>query len=456
MNANSENPLGAFPYAALVPGHDGNLYGSCAYGGATGNGTIFRYTNSAFVNPTQPPLITTQPPAKLSGLAGTFATVSMAARGAPPLSFQWLKNRTNVLGDGGDISGSSASMISVGPLQAADAGSYSVIVTNNFGVTNSAITVLTVTPDNTPPGVKIVSPTTLARTNAPVFSGTASDNARVTNVVWWLTNRNGGPVLSNTAVLTRGGSNWSFVVTPFPGTNILAVQSVDSSGRVSTKATQTFFYKVTNSLGLFAGGDGVGSFTSGTTSVKNDAVPAIGAVLNIGEGYSIKAVAAPGSLFSNWVGTSVLGAFTNTNAVLPFVMQSNMVLTANFTTNFFLATRGTYNGLFYNTDAVAAESSGMLKSLLLGTNGTFSAQLLKAGTTYTLNGTFDVSGHFSNSVGSASAPGGPLKVNLNVDRDDPAHRRHHLQYPMAGRSHRRTGRNQFAVCGIYAVVRPAR
>jgi len=420
LNTNSENKVGANPSATLAVGRDGNLYGSCQYGGMHGTGTIFRYANANFVSPTLPPVITTRLPAKLSALAGTYLTLNAAAKGMPPLRAQWMKNKTNVLSDGGDISGSLTGALVLGPLHAADAGSYSVVVTNNSGGTTSAVVILTVTPDTTPPSVAIVSPAANARTNSPLFSGTASDNVRVTNVVWWLTNKNGGLLLSNNAPLTRGGSNWSFTATPFPGTNVLAVQSVDWSGNKSKFASRTFFYKVTSALGLQTGGDGTGSFSHEAASVKNDTVPANGALLNIGEGYSIQAVAGGNSLFSNWVSTWDLGALANpainTNAVLTFVMQSNMVLTANFVSNFFLPARGTYNGLFFNPTNVAAESSGMLKGLLLATNGTFSAQLLKSGTAYPLAGRFDVSGRYSNSLGKASAPGGLLKVHLEVDR----------------------------------------
>jgi hypothetical protein len=340
------------------------------------------------------------------------------AKGEPPLIWQWLKNKTNLLTDGGDILGSATGALTIGPLQFSDAGSYSLVVSNNFGATTSAVTVLTVTPNTTPPKVAIVSPAANARTNAPLFSGTASDLVRVTNVACWLTNRNGGPLQSGTAVLTNGGSNWSFVpLTLFPGTNVLAVQSEDWSCLTSKVASQVFFYKVTNALTLQALGDGTGSFKGAAASVRNDPVPANGVWLNIGEGYSIQAVVGTNSLFSNWVSASGPLVWTNTNAALAFVMQSNLVLTANFATNFFLAAHGIYNGLFFNADAVAQASSGMLKGLALATNGTFSAQLLRAGTTYTLSGGFDVSGRWSNSVGPASAPGGQLKVCLAVDRD---------------------------------------
>ncbi len=195
------------------------------------------------------------------------------------------------------------------------------------------------------------------------------------------------------------------------------MQSEDWSSLTSKPVSLSFFYKVTNALTLLRGGDGPGSFKGAAASVKNDPIPASGAWLNIGEGYSIQAVPGANSLFSNWVASNGEVSFRNTTAALSFVMQTNLVLTANFATNFFLPAHGTYNGLFFNTGAIAAESSGMIKGLSLATNGTFSAQLLKSGTTYALSGAFDVSGHYSNSVGSASASGGRLKVHLAVDRE---------------------------------------
>ena len=41
-NAVGDNPDGANPYARLTPGHDGTLYSTASYGGANGNGVIYR------------------------------------------------------------------------------------------------------------------------------------------------------------------------------------------------------------------------------------------------------------------------------------------------------------------------------------------------------------------------------------------------------------------------------
>ena len=39
-----DEPDGAFPAAALIEGSDGNLYGTTDIGGATGGGTVFKFT----------------------------------------------------------------------------------------------------------------------------------------------------------------------------------------------------------------------------------------------------------------------------------------------------------------------------------------------------------------------------------------------------------------------------
>jgi uncharacterized repeat protein (TIGR03803 family) len=40
------NTNGAYPRAALIPGNDGNFYGTAYYGGSNSLGTIFRVTTN--------------------------------------------------------------------------------------------------------------------------------------------------------------------------------------------------------------------------------------------------------------------------------------------------------------------------------------------------------------------------------------------------------------------------
>jgi len=84
-----------------------------------------------------PPVITSQP-ASLTVTTGTYATFSVAATGAPAPTFQWKKN-------GAAVAGATAATYTINPALAADAGSYTVTVTNAAGSVTSNAAVLTVT-----------------------------------------------------------------------------------------------------------------------------------------------------------------------------------------------------------------------------------------------------------------------------------------------------------------------
>ena len=321
LNTNSDNADGANPSAALTADGAGNLYGTCAAGGTNGSGVIFQVFGPDFI----PPFflsVTNPPPALTNTQVGASVTLSNLAQGFAPLSYQWLRNGTN-LTDGGDISGSLSDALIINPVSPRDVGSYALVISNTWGALTSSVTVLTVEP----PGIFISSPAPNAVISSPVFAGTAAnaplftntnpEEVRLTNVIFSITNLFHGSNITGLVPVTSGAggvSNWSFAVTPFPGTNILSVQSVDVSGNISPVASQTFFYEVPARLTVLTTGSGTGTFT-----VTN------GAMLNIGESYSN--TARPGSsVFSNWVSGGVISY----NPTLPFIMQSNLVLTADF------------------------------------------------------------------------------------------------------------------------------
>ncbi len=262
-----------------------------------------------------------------------------------------------------------------------------------------------------PPGVAISSPAANLRTAAPVFNGTASSNLRLTNVSYSLASSFTGSVSNGFATLIAGAgsvSNWMITnVNPSPGTNTLTVRSADAAGNVSAAVSRTSFYEVTNKLMVRQAGTGNGTF-KGAASIPGDVVPTNGAWLNLGEGYTITAVPGASSLFSNWVSP----AGVTVTPALSFIMQSNLVLTANFVSNFFPAAAGTYNGLFFPSNAVAAETSGMLYNFVLRNTGACSGSLLLAGKSYTISTNFDVSGH-------AACSAGQLQVDLALDSSTP-------------------------------------
>ncbi len=93
-------------------------------------------SDAAMLTVITPPSIGTPPASQLVN-AGATATFQVAASGTAPLSYQWLKNTVN-------LPGAIAATLVLNNVQAADAGAYSVVVTNTGGSATSAAATLTV------------------------------------------------------------------------------------------------------------------------------------------------------------------------------------------------------------------------------------------------------------------------------------------------------------------------
>jgi hypothetical protein len=77
------------------------------------------------------------PPASQTNLAGTTATLTVAALGTN-LTYHWLLNATNALTDGGAISGSATATLVISNVLGSNAGLYSVVVSNATAAVTSA------------------------------------------------------------------------------------------------------------------------------------------------------------------------------------------------------------------------------------------------------------------------------------------------------------------------------
>jgi hypothetical protein len=97
---------------------------------------------SALLTVTLPPLITTQPKGQ-TGIAGGTATLSLAARSAGPLGYQWCFKET-------PLPAGTSSTLTLSPLRPDQAGLYSAVVSNVAGSVTSAPVQLTVL---IPPGL---------------------------------------------------------------------------------------------------------------------------------------------------------------------------------------------------------------------------------------------------------------------------------------------------------------
>ncbi len=95
-----------------------------------------------FLNTNQTPTILSQPQSRTNN-AGTTASFSVAATSGLPLAYQWRKNGLN-LSDGGNVSGATNATLSLANVLRADAGSFSVVVSNSFNTVTSQTATLEV------------------------------------------------------------------------------------------------------------------------------------------------------------------------------------------------------------------------------------------------------------------------------------------------------------------------
>ena len=170
----------------------------------------------AILTPVILPPVFTQAPTDQSVLIGSAATFTAAVYGTPPYNYQWSFNGTPLLDDGVHIVGSATASLSISNLTTADAGSYSLTVTNVSGsATGPAILTVLVPPTITsqpvgrsvPPGLPTVFTAVASSIPAPGYQ--------------WLLNGTNLP-----------GATSSSYTNPAVGTNNLGFYQVIASNSV--------------------------------------------------------------------------------------------------------------------------------------------------------------------------------------------------------------------------------
>lgn len=380
---------GGFPTSTLIQANDGNLYGTTTSGGSLGNGTIFRIGNIA-------PVITSTL-ANRTNRMGTNAVFTATAKGSMPLRYQWQRAGLN-LTNGGNFFGVTSPTLVISNISGADAGKYTVVVTNSSGVAQASA-FLTVSVDAK---ASILSPATGKRGTNWVITGSASDSIHPFQVYAWVTNLNTGEV-SEPVLVANDTNRWTFTPTLLPGTNIVAVQTRNDLHNDSKIATRTFFQVELSLFSLSTNGNGS---VIATAAFPGEPRPIDGAMLNIGQGYRITAKPAQNFVFTNWSGT-----LSNNNPTLSFIMKPGMSLVANFVPNGFINMAGVYSGLIQETDA-RIESSGRLTSFKVNRDGTYSGKITLQGVIYPFSGSFDLSGNTTQAIKRAQ---GNLTVRMQLN-----------------------------------------
>lgn len=331
------------------------------------------------------PVHVTSGPASQTVTPGARVTLSATATGTAPLRYQWQLNEN-------PLPGKTNATLVLASAVPEDSGSYRVVVSNANGQDASdPATVLVV-----PPAPVVTSPTPRTFTTndgALLIHGTASTSAGVTRVEWSL---NGGAVQ-----LASGTTSWTATLSMMAGTNNFVVWAENVHGQ-STRVTNRYVFVQTPAISIQINGPGR------VSPIVN------GQLLSVSKTYSITAIPAANQLFSNWVGgTSQPFAVLGTNPALSFVMQSNLVLQANFVSNLFLSAQGSYHGLFGpNSEARGQLNSGSF-NFILTSAGVFSGRLTLGADSPALNGKFSVGGRSTVVVARAGKPS--LTVALQLD-----------------------------------------
>jgi len=238
VTAGGTAPLGYFWSKNNVPLTDGgNLSGSATatltvaavsandagnYSVLVSNAVGTATSTAAALTVILPPGITSQPAPQTQAVGGT-ANFFVTASGTAPLNYFWLKNGA-AIANGTKYSGVNASNLTVATLTSADAGNYSVIVSNLAGSVTSSAAALTVvsSPTITTPPANVA---VVAGGNAS-FTVTAAGSAPLT--YQWLKN---GSALAD-------GGNISGSATA--SLNLSAVSTNDAAG---------YSVAISNSLG---------------------------------------------------------------------------------------------------------------------------------------------------------------------------------------------------------------
>jgi hypothetical protein len=113
---------------ALAVDANGNV---CVTGSSQLGETDYDFVTIKYAPHTSPVIITQ--PASRAVTPGSTATFTVSADGIAPLSYQWIKNGTACLSDGGKVSGATTTALTIANAQKVDEAGYRVLITNTLG-----------------------------------------------------------------------------------------------------------------------------------------------------------------------------------------------------------------------------------------------------------------------------------------------------------------------------------
>jgi uncharacterized repeat protein (TIGR03803 family) len=376
---------GSGPTAGLTGGTNGNFFGVAPGGGKNKSGTLFQLSGFS-------PFIIQAPPSPVTAVSGDTVALSVIAGGTAPLSFQWEFNSNNVV-NGKNIAGATTPTLTLNNITPAQAGVYFVTVRNSAGQVASASAHVSVIPR---PTIGISTPQRGARIHSSslTVTGTTSGEVAVARVYYQLDD--GGWQL---ATSSDSWVHWRANVTMPLGIHEVDAFAESVLGTFSKTNSVAFSCEVTSAPVV------VEINGNGMVNPNLD-----GQFLQLGKSYSMTAVTPAGSVFAGWSGDVVTNA-----AKLVFVMESNLVLQANFQPDLFFTGKGNYNGLFQpSPEDVSPTNSGFVE-LNLTSRGMFTGFVQLGLKRTAMSGRFDIDGTAQVIVARRNL--NPLTINLVLASD---------------------------------------
>jgi hypothetical protein len=268
------------------------------------------------------------------------------------------------------------------------AGNYSltaqVVYDSGSTVASTAANVLVASLRDSPPTISAIpNQTTTENSPTAAIPFTIGDpDTAVSNLTVYAMSAGDSLVPTNSIVFGGSNSNLTVTLTPVSGaTGTVAITIFVSDGSLFTNTTFQLAVQATppasqSTLAI----DGDGTISSGLDAQT----------LTPGQVYTVTAVPAAGQEFAGWT-----GSINSSDPRLTFVMQTNLMLTAKFTPRKSASTAAagggassTYNGLFFQEDAIRLASAGSL-TLSVTPRGKYSGRVLLGTKRYSFSGLLD-------------------------------------------------------------------
>ena len=346
-------------------------------------------------------------PQDITVAPGSTAVFSVVASGTAPLSYQWSR-------DGNLLTNATGPVLAIPGAQFADAGSYTVTVSNSVGTVASQSAQLSVacayllSADSTNLSFSASTNTfTVTAAGSCEWTATTSDDwihvispVGSTNgsaTITFSVDVNSDPNFSRTGYILVGSvespSLFTITQAETPAVYALTVESSNTSG---SAATITVTASPADNQGL----------TSGIAGGKHP----LAFAYNDGTIVTLTAPINGASLFREW---QIDGLTATTNPTVQISIDGDHTATAVYSP----FTAGAYSGLFYDTNGVSPASSGFFK-ITSTTKGAFSGYLQIGVARYAISGRFDATGTGYATNSAAHRNPSSVSVAMRLDPSD--------------------------------------